>query len=152
MKLAEALILRADYQKRLAQLNQRLVNNARVQEGELPPEDPQQLLAELDNMVDQLKWLIQVINRTNSQTLFQEQRLSDALAERDMLMLKRNAYSHLVDAASLQQSRYSCSEIKFICTVNVAQLQQQVNDLSRRYRELDSQIQAMNWQVDLVES
>jgi hypothetical protein len=151
MKLAEALILRADYQKRLAQLNQRLVNNARVQEGELPPEDPQQLLAELDSMVDQLRRLIQLINRTNSQTVFQEQRLSEALAERDMLMLKRNAYSHLVDAASLQQSRYSRSEIKFISTVDVAQLQRQVDDLSRRYRELDSQIQAMNWQVDLVE-
>jgi prefoldin subunit 5 len=35
--------------------------------------------------------------------------------------------------------------------VDVAQLQRQVDDLSRRYREMDSQIQAMNWQVDLVE-
>ncbi|MBW4522406.1 MAG: DIP1984 family protein [Scytolyngbya sp. HA4215-MV1] len=152
MKLAEALILRADYQKRLAQLNQRLVNNARVQEGELSSEDPQQLLTELDATVVQLRQLIQQINRTNSQTVFQEQRLSDALAERDTLMLKRNAYNHLVDAASLQQNRYSRSEIKFISTVNVAQLQRQVDDLSRCYRELDSQIQAMNWQVDLVET
>lgn len=34
MKLAEALILRADYQKRLAQLQQHLIRSARVQEGE----------------------------------------------------------------------------------------------------------------------
>ena len=36
MKLAEALFLRADYQKRLDQLKQRLLRNARVQEGADP--------------------------------------------------------------------------------------------------------------------
>ncbi|MFZ1132181.1 MAG: hypothetical protein WAN38_15515 [Terriglobales bacterium] len=33
MKIAEALALRADLQKRLEQLKQRLVKNARIQEG-----------------------------------------------------------------------------------------------------------------------
>jgi hypothetical protein len=33
MKLAEALILRADCQKRIAQLESRLISNARVQEA-----------------------------------------------------------------------------------------------------------------------
>lgn len=46
MKLAEALILRADYQKRLAQLRERIKANARVQEGESPAEEPQALIAE----------------------------------------------------------------------------------------------------------
>ncbi|MEP7188497.1 MAG: hypothetical protein ABI901_04800, partial [Roseiflexaceae bacterium] len=36
MKVAEALILRADYQKRFEQLKQRLQQNARVQEGDTP--------------------------------------------------------------------------------------------------------------------
>jgi hypothetical protein len=36
MKLAEALIQRADYQKRVEQLKQRIVNNAKVQEGNDP--------------------------------------------------------------------------------------------------------------------
>ena len=48
MKLAEALILRADLQKRLEQLRQRLILNAQVQEGEQPAEDPESLLRELD--------------------------------------------------------------------------------------------------------
>jgi len=47
MKLAEALHLRADLQKRIAQLGDRLNNNARVQEGDEPAEDPAVLLAEL---------------------------------------------------------------------------------------------------------
>ena len=33
MKLAEALILRSDYQKRIEQIKKRLVNSAKVQEG-----------------------------------------------------------------------------------------------------------------------
>jgi hypothetical protein len=45
MKLAEALILRADSQKRVEQLRQRLTRAARVQEGENPPENPQELMA-----------------------------------------------------------------------------------------------------------
>ena len=47
MKVAEALALRADLQKRLEQLKQRLVKNARIQEGDKPEEDPVELQAEL---------------------------------------------------------------------------------------------------------
>lgn len=36
VKLAEALILRADYQKRIAQIQPRLIRSTRVQEGEEP--------------------------------------------------------------------------------------------------------------------
>lgn len=36
MKLSEALMNRADYQKRLGQLKQRILNNAKVQEGDQP--------------------------------------------------------------------------------------------------------------------
>jgi hypothetical protein len=46
MKIAEALALRADLQKRLEQLKQRLVKNARIQEGDKPEEDPAELQSE----------------------------------------------------------------------------------------------------------
>ena len=39
MKLAEALILRADMQKRIQQLRERLNRSARVQEGDTTPEN-----------------------------------------------------------------------------------------------------------------
>ena len=47
MKLAEALIARADYQKRNEQLKRRISLNLKIQEGELPAEDPNAMLAEL---------------------------------------------------------------------------------------------------------
>ena len=48
MKLAEALQIRADLQKRIAQMPMRLNNNAKVQEGSSPSENPQELLDELN--------------------------------------------------------------------------------------------------------
>lgn len=47
MKLAEALNLRADLQKRIANLRERLIKNAKVQEGDTPSEDPNMLLLSL---------------------------------------------------------------------------------------------------------
>ncbi len=40
MKLAEALLLRSDLQKKLASLRERIVANAVVQEGDKPHEAP----------------------------------------------------------------------------------------------------------------
>ena len=48
MKLAQALILRADTQKRIEQLKVRLLSNTKTQENEKPSEDPKLLLKELD--------------------------------------------------------------------------------------------------------
>lgn len=44
MRLATALSERADLQRRLEQLKERLTQNARVQEGDTPSEDPKELL------------------------------------------------------------------------------------------------------------
>src|SRR6185295_13740475 len=100
MKLAEALILRADSQKRIEQLKARLLRSAKVQEGEDPAEDPKSLLTELESVADQLVDLIKRINKTNSNTAFSEGRsVADALAERDVLVLRRGTYSDLASMA-----------------------------------------------------
>src|SRR5438876_6943000 len=97
MKLAEALILRADCQKRIAQLKSRLLVNAKVQEGDAPAETPQELIAELGRVSNELLDLIKRINRTNAATAFAGGgTISDALAERDVLALQRTAYVKLL--------------------------------------------------------
>lgn len=152
MKLAEALSLRADTQKRIQQVRERLSRSARVQDGEKPPEDPQSLLEELDRLVANLRQLIQRINRTNAQTTMQNgETLTDALAERDVLAIENSVINSLIQSASQNEHRYSRSEIKTMSTVNIASLQKRSDDLSRRYRELDTAIQQANWTVDLVE-
>jgi hypothetical protein len=66
MKLAEALILRPDYQRRIEQLKRRLLRNAKVQEGDKPAENPKELAQELEQVSEELQQLIQRINKTNS--------------------------------------------------------------------------------------
>lgn len=152
MKLAEALIQRADAQKRLEQLRQRLIRSAKVQEGEAPPENPQELLNEVNTVIAEMTRLIQQINHTNASTAYDAERtLTDVLAERDMLMLKRGVLAQLIAATQIQP-RYGRAEIKELATVIVADIQKQVDDLSRQYRELDTSIQQMNWTIDLIEN
>ena len=58
MKLATALSERADLQRRIAELGGRLNNNAKVQDGEKPSEDPKELLTELNKDFERLEELI----------------------------------------------------------------------------------------------
>jgi hypothetical protein len=151
MKLAEALILRADCQKRIAQLKSRLLVNAKVQEGDAPAEIPQDLIVELERVTTELADLIKRINKTNSATAFDGERtISDALAERDVLSLRRAAFSELAQTAAITQGRFTRSEVKYISTINVAEIQKRADELARNYRELDARVQELNWQTELI--
>lgn len=150
MKLGEALQRRSDNQKRMSELQTRIVRSAVVQEGEQPPEDPAQLLAELDRLhVDTLS-LVQRINRTNAATPFANgTTLSDAVAEREALKELRQRVMAAADASAEQQGRYMKSEIRIVRTMDAGALRKRADQLARDARELDIRIQAMNWEVDL---
>lgn len=151
MKLAEALIQRADLQTRIRQLEQRLGRNARVQEGDRPAEDPGRLLTEFEDATSELEELIRKINHTNIEVEIEPGlSLTDALASRDVLRMKASAYRNLVDEATISQDRYSRSELKFVSTVEVAVIQKMADGYSRQCREIDARIQMKNWQADLV--
>ena len=151
MKLAEALILRADCHKRIAQLKSRLLTNAKVQEGDKPAETPQELITELGRVSNELLDLIKRINRTNSATVFARGTISDALAERDVLALQRAAYAELAQTAAISHGRFTRSEVKYISTINVAEIQKRADELAKNYRDLDARVQEVNWQTELVE-
>lgn len=68
MKLAEALQERADLNRTIQQLKERLDNNVLVQEGEQPAEQPERLKQELDAAIQRLEYLMARINHTNCQT------------------------------------------------------------------------------------
>ena len=151
MKIAEALALRADLQRRLEQLKQRLVKNARIQEGDKPEEDPAELQSEMEKLAQELTVLIQRINRTNATSQFGDGTLADALAERDVLKIRYNTYRELATAASITQARTTRSEVKFISTVSVAAIQRKADDLAKQYRERDTRIQEADWLTVLLD-
>lgn len=149
MKLAEALNQRADLQKRVAQLKERLNNNVKVQEGDSPAEEPKALFAELDGAIAELKDVIFRINRTNLETVVDGHPLTDIIAQKDTLSLKISTLREVLENANVRSDRYSRNEIKFVRTIDVAQLQKRIDDLSKELRELDVKLQQANWSTEL---
>ena len=151
MKLAEALAERSDCQNRIEEIRKRLIRSARVQEGEQAVEDTTELLAQTDRIFARLLELVSAINRTNSKTAFDNDRsISDAIAERDVVGKRRDFLAAIAEAASTRQDRYSKSEVRFVATVSVGKLQTEVDQLSKKYRELDTRLQELNWKTELI--
>ena len=149
MKLAEALNQRADLQKRIAQLRERLANNVKVQEGDQPAENPDDLFKELEGSLKQLKGLIVSINRTNQETVWEGKTLTEMIAEKDVLSMHLGALRATLEAANVRSDRFSRNEIKFVRTIDVNALQKKVDDLSKELRELDSKLQQANWMTEM---
>ena len=152
MKLAEALALRSDHKKRMAAYTDRLVRSAKVQEGDRPLEDPTKLLKEFDALADEHEALIARINRTNLAVRLADGRtLTEAIAKRDVLVMRIGTYRRLIADASVGQIRGTRTEIKIVPTVDVARLQRETDAMSKAHRELDTAIQGANWTADLLD-
>ena len=146
MKLAEALIERADLQCRLEQLKQRLNQNAQYQEGEEPAESPEALLEEYRQAATKLEQLIVKINLANNRIQLESgQLMVEALAKRDRLKAEHNTLINLADAATQTFDRYSRSEIKTLAAIDVKNIRKQIDEIAKQHRQLDTQIQQANW-------
>jgi hypothetical protein len=77
--------------------------------------------------------------------------LAEAIAVRDVLKTKHSIYRDLAQAATVTQDRFSKSEVKFKSTVVVSELQKTADQYAKDHRDLDAQIQAANWQAELLE-
>lgn len=151
MKLAEALSIRKDLQKRIQQLGQRLQNNVKVQEGDEPAEQPAELMKELDSCLKQLEDLVWRINATNMQTTnSQGTTLTQMMARKDVLTMRIGTLRSVFDAASSGQDRYSRSEIKMVTVVDVKSLNRQIDEYSAQLRKLDIELQSLNFQTELI--
>ena len=96
MKLAEALQERADLNSRIYQLRQRIEENLKVQEGDEPDMDVNELMKEHDDVVNQLTTLVTKINLTNCSVKDNEGRtITELLSKRDSLKLMPVSYTHL---------------------------------------------------------
>ena len=149
MKLAEALQERADLNRRIEQLKYRLLDNALVQEGEEPAEDPNDLLEQLNADINSLEALIAQINLKNASVTVEGKTLTELIAQRDMLNVRIDAYHQLISSASTPYERARNSEIRIISAVNVRELQKKSDALSKELRQLDNLIQSTNWTTEM---
>lgn len=151
MKLAEALLLRADLQKKVISLKKRIGENAKVQEGDTPSENPVELLSLIDVTISELYALIEKIHMTNAVTILPNgKKMMTVLTQRDELAERHRIIQHVIDSARTETERYSHREIKWQKTVDVSALQKQADDIAGQLRQINAELQATNWQVELV--
>ena len=97
MKLSQALIIRSDYQNKIYELKKRIINNSKVHEGENVSEDPMKLLKELNRVIDELDIITKRINKTNNESLFEDNiTIADAICTIDTIKKKRNAIEAII--------------------------------------------------------
>ena len=152
MKLAEALLIRSDMQKKLAQIKARIRSNVKVQEGDTPNEDPNALMIDASQIITELSSLIERIHRTNALAKIDKgQSMLTLLVERDTLEMRHKLLIEAIDATDTEADRYSHREIKWNLMVSVVSLQKQADDIAMKLRKINIAIQSNNWQIDLVE-
>jgi hypothetical protein len=152
MKIAEALLLRADMQKKLASLRERIGQNAVVQEGDKPHEDPSKLIKEAFAVQEEMESLIFRINQANLQNHLPDGRsLTEAIARRETLAAQHSLLQHAITNTQREPDRYSMTEIKWVSMLKVGSLQKQAEDLAKKIRELNAAIQEVNWKAELEE-
>ncbi len=150
MKLATALSERASLQIRLSEIQIRLNANAKVQEGDVPAENPVELIAEKDRILDELENFVTRINLTNSRTECDGITLTELISKRDRKKKDVNIMRTFLNNASSKVDRYSKTEILIKSTVDIAEYQKKLDVISKELRQIDEKIQELNWTTELL--
>ncbi len=151
MKLAEALSNRARLTEKVSQLRVRFNDCVKIQEGDTPAEQPEDVIAELDGTLDELRSLIYRINLTNTLAEVDGQTITSLLARRDVLAMKAKTLGEALKVLTEREDRYNRSEIRFVRTVDVKDFRHIYDRSAAELRELDLKIQAVGWTTELVE-
>lgn len=149
MKLAEALSIRADLQRRINQLRTRLKDSSKVQEGDLPAEQLTDLFQELDACLVQWEDMVFRINQTNIKTLYEGKSITRMIARKDRLA-QRVAINQELLKHVMETERYGRNEIRYVRQVDVTALRKETDSFAKELRELDLKLQELNWAVDLL--
>ena len=151
MKLAEALQERADLNKKIQEIRNRLNNCVLVQEDEEPGDDPISLLRELDDATARLETLMASINLTNCRTKVDGKSLTQIIARKDALNLRRGVYNSVYYAASQDTQRARGTEIKIKALLKSADIRKEEDQIAKEVRQLDNLLQETNWKTKLIE-
>ena len=150
MILGEALLLRADLQKQILSLRDRLELNAKTQENESPSEHPQILFEAFESVIQRYEQIVVAINKANFSTKLADDRtLTEVLAHREVLKKKHITLLAVARKGLPETNRYSEREIKWVSVVDVKDLRKQADIVANEIRELNVQIQKVNWETEI---
>lgn len=148
MKLAELLKHRSGLQNQADDLTARLLDNVKVVEGDTPPESPTALLASLDQVYAELERVVNIINRVNSTEKSPlGENLSAVLVRRELLGRRLSLRKKAAERATKRDTYQA--DVRYTRHVDVSTLHREADELGKQYRELDNQIQSLNWSINI---
>jgi hypothetical protein len=155
VKLAEALLERAELQRQNRSIVRHIDENVRLPEDEEPTGSIDNLIKQYEANMTRLSELIRRINKTNCMTEMNGGTITDAIAKRDCLSSQIRAYEEIYSTVtSHEQNGRHCGgsdvRIKYVRHLDSKNLKDRMDHLSQEFRLLDTALQGMNWTVDLL--
>lgn len=150
MKLAELLVRRADLQKKIASLRERIKLNVIFQEGSKPSEDAKALIAQASLALTDLRSAVTKINETNiGQKMPDGRSIMEWIAEREGLAQLHALLKEAIEGTNLHRSRYGRQEIIWHTAIDVPALQEQLDSTAQKIRKVNLALQEHNWKVEI---
>ncbi len=154
MKLAEALAERKSLQDRLAMMTNRAQQSVTVAEGQKPTESPEVLMQSMEEVLGQWETLVTRVNRTNLQTLLPNGKtIMEAIAQRDrisrMLQILKGLSDTLMGTGQNHFDMMGRRNIMVVPAIDVAALQQRIDELAAERMQVDLMIQEAGWTTEL---
>lgn len=157
MKLAEALMIRAELKKEIDILLDKIIESAVLHDDEEKLEDPNEYLLKLNNHLNELFLTEKKILKTNFESSFDEKRtIYEALLEKQHLARILHRYERLIDSVKKKlKPFYYYEDIKKYekpeCLIDIKKLIFEKEQFENSYKKLNQQIQKRNWEIDVLE-
>lgn len=92
------------------------------------------------------------INLTNASARNKDGKsITELIAAKDCLVLKLAVVRDFLENASKKVDRYAHKEIRVLSSVNVREMQKQADAMAKELRQIDTELQQINWNTDLAE-
>ena len=148
MKLGEALLLKAELEKKSKDLLERVIRNARVEEGAEPAELPE-LLNQFEGVEMELCTLNSRIRHANQTVMVNGSTIAHMLNQRRCLEKISQEYNSAAGESYKDFRRLKMTEIREETVLDVALLRKSASKFAKERRLLNLRIQNANWAVDI---
>lgn len=150
MKIAQALVERASLNRKIKEVQTDVISNGKIQEGDVPVYNCDELLTKLNELFEQLKTLDERILKSNYKTEVDGINLATLIKRKDLVNAKVAYLRVIVDSCSVKMDRYTKTEIKSVCMIDIKELVNKIEKLVEEKKRLDLLIQEINWNTDLA--
>jgi len=147
MKLAEAMMQRADLDKKVSILGARLNDIALINKNYALEDEPKHLFEELNKSMKALSELVYRIHVTNMETIDNGTTITAMLTKEEILKMRINTLIRIKESASID-SRFD--KTIYTILINKAELQKELDECKSQLEKLDMKLQQLNWQTELI--